>query len=173
MAKRTTDQAAAAIAAIEGDIALLTEEEQLALSRQRQRLEMDRAAEAAEEAAALHLERGEILVEKVIDPHEGRLATVSAYWKPVTPSLCLEPKCGYDAAEAVGFAEGWDSIPEDMPFDQTQSMREFVATILERHKSIRHPSSAPKHIRTAEQAMAARRAQRYARPEGFVTNPKI
>lgn len=157
----------------EPDFAILSAEEQTALARQQARLEMDRLAAEAEAAAAEHLERGEILVERVIDPHEGRLATVLAFWKPLTPSLCQEPRCGYDAAEAVGFKEGWDSIPEDMPFDKTQNMREFVLQILARHKSIRHPSSAPKHIRTAQEAEAARKAPRYQRPEGFITNPNV
>lgn len=171
MAKAKAEKQAAAVT--ETDLSPLSEEEGAQLARHQAKLEMDRLAKEAEEAASEHLERGEILVERVIDPHEGRLATVLSYWRPLTPSLCPEARCGYDAAEAVGFREGWDSIPEDMPFDQKQSMREFVVTILERHKSIRHPASAPKHIRTAEEAAAARRAPRHPRPEGFVTNPNV
>lgn len=164
---------AAAASDLEIDPTGLTAEEQRQLLRQQAMVEMDRLAKEAEAAAAEHLDRGEILIEKVIDPHEGRLATVLSYWTPLTPSLCTERKCGYDAAVAVGFTEGWDVIPEDMPFDQNQTMREFVESILARHQSIKHPSAAPKHIRTAAEARAIRAKVSHPLPGQFITNPHI
>jgi hypothetical protein len=155
-------------------VAALSADEQARIAQQVARLEMQRMAAEAEEAAALHVQRGEILIEKVIDPHAGRLATVHSYWAPLTPSMCTHPKCGWDAAAAVGFKLGWDSIPEDMGFDKTHTMREFVLEKLEQHKSIKHPmSGAPTHIRTAEQMKERAANRQYAIPEGFVSNPRL
>lgn len=118
-----------------------------------------------------------VQVNKVIDPHEGRLATVLKVWVEVTPSLCID--CGYDAAVAIGYGRpdpltgktGWHRIPETLMFDSNRSVRDFALSTLERHKSIRHPGGKSDRIKTRAEVKAIK--NRPQLPEGFVTNPKI
>lgn len=155
----------------------ITLDEQEQVAAQIERLEMARLAEAAEEAKAEHALRGEVYIARVIDPHERKLATVVGSWEPITPSLCTESAthgyggaCGFDAAKACGFKRGWDDITEDMKFGG-QPMRDFVLEKLQQHKSIKHVTSGPTHIRNPEQ-MKQVRANRPL-PEGFIANPRL
>jgi hypothetical protein len=177
--KARKDAAAAAVTVTEapGADIEITFDEQRQVAAQVERMEMAALAKLADEEKAAHAERGEVYIAKVIDPHERKLATVVGSWEPITPSLCIEAAshgygggCGWDAAKEVGFKSGWDSIPEDMRFG-TQSMREFVLEKLAQHKSIKHVTSGPTHIRTPERAKAER-AKRPL-PEGFVENPRL
>lgn len=158
----------------EADAAELTpQEEQRRIARLIAEREMAKLAEDANALKQQRVERGEIWVSKVIDPHEGRLATVTGSWQPLTPSLCREPNCGYDAAKETGFKDGWDSIPEDMVLPWNgRTAREHVEVTLAQHSAIAHPTGgAPSHIRTPEQARAAR-ANRPL-PETFIENPRL
>jgi hypothetical protein len=118
-----------------------------------------------------------VQITRVIDPHEGRLATIRKIWVEVTPSLCID--CGYDAAEAIGFGRphpisgktGWHSIAEDLQFDVNRTVREFALQTLERHKIIRHAAVRQDKIKTRAEVKNLRK--RSALPEGFVTNPKV
>lgn len=140
--------------------------------------EMSQLAQEMGEVKAEHFRRGEMWVSRVIDPHEGKLATVTGSWEPITESMCTEagPRgggCGWDAAKEVGFKDGWDSIPEDMVLPwRNQTMREFVLEKLAQHKALAHPTAGtPSHIRSRDQAIAAR-ANRPI-PETFVENPRL
>lgn len=134
--------------------------------------EMAALAAEAEAKKSIHAERGEKWVRRVIDPHEGRLATVTGSWEPITPSLCLEPDCSYDAAKELGFKNGYDAIPEDLVLPWNgKTARVHAEEVLRQHLAIKHPTGGPAHIRTPEQARAAR-ANRPL-PEGFVTNPRL
>lgn len=144
----------------------------LALSDERKRL-----ADAAENEKRQHAERGEVFIARAIDPHAGRLMSITSSWEPITPSLCTEMGkygggCGWDAAKACGFKGGWDSIREGVVIPKTgKPAREHVLEQLRQHKAVAHPASGPAHIRTREQATAAR-AER-ALPEGFIENPRL
>jgi hypothetical protein len=140
--------------------------------------EMAKLAQEANETKSGHFERGEMWVSRVIDPHEGKLATITGSWEPITESMCVEagPRgggCGWDAAKAVGFKDGWDSIPEDLVLPWNgKTMRAHVLEKLAQHKAIEHPTAGtPGHIRSREQAIAAR-ANRQV-PETFIENPRL
>lgn len=153
-------------------VELTPQEEQQRISALLADREAAKLAKEASEAKAIHAERGEIWIEKVIDPHEGRLATVTGSWQPLTPSMCTEPRCGYDAAKERGFTNGYDSIPEDLVYPwNNKPARQDAEELLAQHKAVRHATSGPAHIRTPEQARAAR-AQRPL-PEGFIENPRL
>ena len=139
--------------------------------------EMKKLAAIAEATRGSRFERGEMCIFRVIDPHEGKLATITSSWEPITESMCTEAGdrgggCGWDAAKAVGFKDGWDSIPEDMMLSwKGVSARAHVLEKLAQHKAVAHPTAGPKHIRTPDQAIAAR-ANRPL-PETFVENPRL
>lgn len=131
---------------------------------------LEKQSQNALEEAKNHKERGEILTEVVIDPHEGRLATIISYWETLTPSRCDYPRCSFDAAKAIGFKDGWDSIDELMYVGKT-NVRDFAIEKLAQHKAIKHSIEAPKHIRTAEEARAAR--GKIPAPDTFIENPRL
>lgn len=140
--------------------------------------EVARLAQEMSAAKDTHFERGEMWVSRVIDPHEGKLATITGSWEPITESMCTEtgPRgggCGWDAAKEVGFKDGWDSIPEDLVLPWNgKAARAHVLEKLAQHKAIAHPTAGtPQHIRTRNQAIAAR-ANRPL-PETFVENPRL
>lgn len=134
--------------------------------------EQQRLAEEARAANLERVERGQKLVRRVIDPHEGRLATVTSSWEPLTPSMCLDADCSYDAAKERGFVNGYDSIPEDMVLPWNgKTARQDAEDLLAQHTAIAHSTAGPAHIRTPEQVRALR-AQRPV-PETFVTNPRL
>lgn len=148
-----------------------------ALIADRERAELAKEAAAAK---AYHAERGEIHIKKVIDPHEGRLASVTSSWMALTPSMCSENAthgygggCGWDAAKEIGFKNGFDSIPEDMTLPWNgKTARQHALEVLAQHKAIAHPTSGSVgHIRTPEQAREVR-ANRPL-PETFVENPRL
>lgn len=159
------------------DQSVLSEEEQSLIAQQIAHEEMKRLAQEEMAAASARAERGEVHRMKTIDAHEGKLATVTSLgWAPMTPSMCTaDPNCCFDAAEALGFKGGWESIPITMlsPINHQQLMRDFAVEKLELHKALRHASAGPSHVRTAEQAKAARRASQHPLPEGFIINPRL
>lgn len=161
--------AAAGVAVAEATVDDITA---LAVSDERKQL----AAQADDEKLK-HLERGEVFISRAIDPHVGRLMSITSSWEPVTPSLCTEMGkygggCGWDAAVKCGFKGGWDSIRESMVMPKSgKPAREHVLEVLRQHKAVAHPSAGPAHIRTREQAVAAR-AER-ALPETFIENPVL
>lgn len=137
-------------------------------------------AQEAAEAKAYHADRGEIHIKKVIDPHEGRLASVTSFWTTLTPSMCGENAnhgygggCGWDAAKEIGFKNGWDSIPEDMVLPWNgKAARQHAQEVLAQHRAIAHPTAGTVgHIRTPEQARAAH-ANRPV-PDTFIENPRL
>lgn len=149
---------------------ILTEDQRMDITMAIANEVINREAEFQLNAAREHAERGEVLTEKVIDPHEGRLATVITFWEPLTPSRCDYPKCSFDAAKAIGFAKGWDSINEAMYVGKT-SVRDFALEKLAQHKAIKHMIGAPSHIRTAEEAREAR--SKVPVPTTFIENPRL
>jgi hypothetical protein len=140
--------------------ALIADREQARLAAEANAVKQERA------------ERGQKLVRRVIDPHEGRLATVTSSWETLTPSMCLDADCNYDAAKERGWKNGYDSIPEDLVLPwNNKSARQDAEDLLAQHVAIAHSSAGPAHIRTPEQVRAIR-AQRPV-PETFVTNPRL
>src|SRR5215510_8877697 len=112
--KERADAEAAAAAGLKSEF---TPEEELALMKKAQADYMQsQEAKAAREVTISHTDRGQIHRSKVIDPQEGRLATVTPIgWVTLTPSMCqADPRCSFDGAEATGWANGYDSIPEDL-----------------------------------------------------------
>lgn len=146
----------------------LLSSEELARSKQlRDEMEMDRLAAEAERSARPHLEHDEVLIERWVDKF-----TANRDWVPIVPSLCIEAKCGFDAARAHGF-NSWDEIPVTMEYEGKMTMRQKVLITLERHKKKAHPSSGPAHLRTKAQAEHARQQQEHRLPDGFVHNPSL
>ncbi len=153
-------------------VELTPQEEQQRIATLIAEREMARLAAEANDAKTIHAERGEKWIERVIDPHEGRLATITGSWEPLTPSLCQEPRCPYDAAKEMGFKDGYDSIPEDLVLPWNgKTARQHAEAVLAQHVAIKHPTGAATHIRTPEQTRAAR-ANRPL-PEGFISNPRL
>lgn len=161
-------------AAVGVAVAEMTEADVAAFAVSAERKQL--AAEAEDEKLK-HLERGEVFIARAIDPHVGRLMSITSSWEPITPSLCTEMGkygggCGYDAAVKCGFKGGWDSIHPSAIMPKTgKPARDHVLEILRQHKAVAHPAAGPAHIRTREQAKAAR-AER-ALPETFVENPRL
>jgi hypothetical protein len=152
---------------------LLTPEEQARLAQIHFAAEEERLVKESQERLAKKDRSNQILVHITIDPHEGPLATKIHKWVDITPSLCTEPDCGYDAAVKVGYKGGWKAIPEGLDFDSKRTMQEFVLETLARHRAAVHPVATPKHIRTKEQAEKQRKAKANQLPEGFVVNPSL
>lgn len=168
------ERAAAGVAVAEAPEGIVTLEDVAALAASDERKQ---AATQAEEEQFKHLERGEVFVARAIDPHEGRLMSISSGWVPVTPSLCTEMGkygggCGYDAAVKCGFKGGWDSIRENMVMPKSGlPARQHVLEILRQHKATQHVASGSAHVRTREQAIAARAVRPV--PETFIENPRL
>ena len=167
--------AAAGVAVAEAPESVTTLEDIAAFAA---RDERKRLADEAESEQLKHLERGEVFISRAIDPHEGRLMSITSAWVPITPSLCTEVGsygggCGYDAAVECGFKGGWDSIRENMVMPKSGlSARQHVLEILRQHKAKRHIASGQAaHVRTREEAIAAR-ARREV-PETFIENPRL
>lgn len=155
-------------------VELTPEEEQQRLSQLVADYEQTKAAKAAREETAAHFERGQIHRMKCVDPHAGKLATwVSLGWVDQTPSMCdADQKCCYDGAEAIGFKGGYDSIPEDLVLPWNgKTARQHAEEVLAQHKALRHATAGPAHVRTPEQARAAR-AER-PMPDTFIENPRL
>lgn len=150
----------------------ISADEAAAVGRQIADLETARMAKAAREETARRTSAGQINRLKCIDPHVGMLATYTPTgWMALTPSMCtLNEKCCFDGAEAIGFKQGWDSIPEDLKW-RNGTMREYALQQLADHKALRHATGGISHVRTAEEAVAAR-AERTI-PEGFIENPRL
>jgi len=166
--------AASGVAVAEAPEGVITEEEVAELAAREERKQV---VAQLEEEQLKHLERGEVFVARAIDPHEGRLMSITSGWVPITPSLCTEMGkygggCGYDAAVKCGFKGGWDSIPENSVMPKSGlPVREHVLDILRQHKATQHVSSGPAHVRTPEQARAARAVRPV--PETFIENPRL
>jgi hypothetical protein len=155
------------------DFELLTPEEQARLAQIHFAAEQERLALEMEARMAEKDRSEQIQVHICIDPQSGPLATWIHRWIDVTPSVCTEPNCGYDAAVRIGYTKGWNQIPEGLEFDSKQTMQEFAVETLKRHKAFKHPVATPKHIRTKEQA-EKQKFQRVERlPDGFVRNPSL
>lgn len=167
-------EAAAGVAVAEGPQGAVTLEDATSFAEAAER---KRFADAAKEEQLKHLERGEVFIARAIDPHEGRLMSITSGWVPITPSLCTEMGkygggCGWDAAVKCGFKGGWDSIHENMVMPKSGlPARQHVLEILRQHKATQHVGSGPAHIRTPEQARAARAVR--ALPETFIENPRL
>lgn len=173
--ERAEPAAGVAVAEAPDDEVEISMDEQRRLAAQIRQNEIARLAQEAQEAKAIHAERGEVFIARAIDPHAGRLMSITSSWEPVTPSLCTEQGqygggCGWDAAKARGFKGGWDSIPENMTFDG-KPVREIVLKDLEQHKALRHVTSGPAHIRTPEQIRKAREQRQV--PDTFIENPRL
>lgn len=170
--ERAETAASVAVAQAPEGIVTLEDVAELAASDERKRL-----ANEAEKEQLKHLERGEVFIARAIDAHEGRLMSITSSWVPITPSLCTEMGkygggCGYDAAVKCGFKGGWDAIRENMVMPKSGlPAREHVLEILRQHKATQHVTSGPAHVRTREQAIAARATR--AVPETFIENPRL
>lgn len=150
-------------------------EERRKLAAQIAHAERARLAQEANKARDEHIERGECFIARAIDPHAGRLMTITSSWEPITPSLCTEQGnygggCGWDAAKMHGFTGGWDTIPENMTFNG-QLVRDYVLEKLEQHKALRHVTNGPTHVRTPEQIRKAREQRPV--PDTFIENPRL
>ena len=153
---------------------LSLEEEQERMKRVMADYLQAQEAKAAREVKISHIDRGQIHRSKVIDPQEGRLATVTPIgWVTLTPSMCqADPRCSFDAAEAIGWKDGYDSIPEDLVLPWNgKTARAFAEETLARHLSLRHSTTGPAHIRTPEQVKVARDERLL--PDTFVENPRL
>jgi hypothetical protein len=130
---------------------------------------------AAEKAAAEALNApvhgpDEVYKEWAVDPHEQRLATIRRGWFKLSPSLCPDEGCVFDAAVAMGFTTGWEEINPALRISETETVRERAEKILSQHIALRHPPATAK-TRTAAQAHAARKGPQL--PEGFIVNPAL
>ncbi len=134
----------------------------------------EQEAKAAREVKVSHIDRGQIHRSKVIDPQEGRLATTTPIgWVTLTPSMCqADPRCSFDGAEATGWPNGYDSIPEDLilPWNG-KTARWHAENTLARHLAVKHSTTGPAHVRTPEQVKIARDERLL--PETFVENPRL
>jgi len=154
--------------------ALLSQDEQARMAQIHMEIAQNAQLAEAKYLADSKDRTNQILVHRVIDPHEPvRLQTVIHQWVNITPSICCEPDCGYDAAKAHGFVNGWDAIPPVMQYDSKRTVRQFVLETLGKHKAIRHQTVEPKHIRTAVQAKKAKEQRQHQIPGGFITNPNL
>lgn len=154
---------------------------ELSLEEEQQRMQrlladhlQQQEAEAARKVKVSHIDRGQIHRSKVIDPQEGRLATVTPIgWVTLTPSMCqADPRCSFDGAEAAGWVNGYDSIPEDMilPWNG-MTARGHAENVLARHIALKHSTTGPAHVRTPEQVKVARDERLL--PETFIENPRL
>ncbi len=153
---------------------LSLEEEQARMKRIMADYLQEQEAEAARKVKVSHIDRGQIHRSKVIDPQEGRLATVTPIgWVDLTPSMCqADPRCSFDGAEATGWPNGYDSIPEDLVLPWNgQTARWFAENTLARHISVKHSTTGPAHVRTPEQVKVARNERLL--PETFIENPRL
>src|SRR5262245_39332723 len=152
-----------------------TPEEELALMKKAQADYMQsQEAKAAREVTISHTDRGQIHRSKVIDPQEGRLATVTPIgWVQLTPSMCtVDPRCSFDGAEATGWPNGYDSIPEDLVLPWNgKTARWHAENTLARHIAVKHSTTGPAHVRTPEQVKVARDERLL--PETFIENPRL
>lgn len=155
-------------------IELSLEEEQQRMKRVISDYVQEQEAKAAREVKVGHLDRGQIHRSKVIDPQEGRLATVTPIgWVTLTPSMCqADPKCSFDGAEAIGWKDGYDAIPEDLVLPWNgKTARGFAEETLARHIAVKHSTTGPAHVRTPEQVKIARDERLL--PETFIENPRL
>jgi hypothetical protein len=154
---------------------------ELSLEEEQQRMKklladhlQEKEAKAAREVKVSHIDRGQIHRSKVIDPQEGRLATVTPIgWVTLTPSMCqADPRCSFDGAEAIGWPNGYDSIPEDLilPWNG-KTARWYAENTLERHIVLRHATTGPSHVRTPEQVKVAQNERLL--PDTFIENPRL
>src|SRR5262245_66171058 len=129
------------------------EEELLMMKRLQADYVQSLEAKAAREVTVSHTDRGQIHRSKVIDPQEGRLATVTPIgWVTLTPSMCqADPRCSFDGAEATGWPNGYDSIPEDLilPWNG-QTARWHAENTLARHLARKQSTTGPAHDRPPE-----------------------
>src|SRR5262247_3721707 len=156
------------------EIQLSLEEEQARMKKLMADYAQGQEAEAARKVKITHIDRGQIHRSKVIDPQEGRLATTTPVgWVTLTPSMCqADPRCSYDAAEEIGWANGYDSIPEDLVLPWNgKTARGFAEETLARHLALRHATTGPSHVRTPEQVKVARDERLL--PETFIENPRL
>lgn len=174
--ERAESAAGVAVAEAPKGATEISMDEQKRLAAQIVQDERAKLAQEAQEAKAAHAERGEVFIARAIDPQAGRLMSITSSWEPVTPSLCTEQGqygggCGWDAAKARGFKNGWDSIPENMVFDG-KPVREIVLKDLEHHKALKHVTSGGvAHVRTPEQMRKAREQRPV--PDTFIENPRL
>ena len=156
------------------EIQLSLEEEQQRTKKLMADYLQEQEAKAAREVKISHIDRGQIHRSKVIDPQEGRLATVTPIgWVTLTPSMCqADPRCSFDGAEATGWANGYDSIPEDLilPWNG-KTARWHAENTLARHIAVKHSTTGPAHVRTPEQVKVARDERLL--PETFIENPRL
>ena len=153
---------------------LSLEEEQARMKRLMADYIQGQEAKAAREVTVTHIDRGQIHRSKVIDPQEGRLATITPIgWVTLTPSMCqADPRCSFDGAEATGWVNGYDSIPEDLilPWNG-KTARWHAENTLARHIAVKHSTTGPSHVRTPEQVKVARDERLL--PETFIENPRL
>src|SRR5262245_52693625 len=86
------------------EIQLSLEEEQARMKKLMADYVQGQEADAARKVKVTHIDRGQIHRSKVIDPQEGRLATVTPIgWVTLTPSMChANPRCSFVGDEALG-----------------------------------------------------------------------
>jgi len=170
MAKTIKERTAEETQALE----LSLEEEQQRMKRLMSDYLQEQEARAAREVKVTHIDRGQIHRSKVIDPQEGRLATTTPIgWVDLTPSMCqADPRCSFDGAEATGWVNGYDSIPEDLilPWNG-KTARWHAENTLARHIAVKHSTTGPAHVRTPEQVKVARDERLL--PETFIENPRL
>jgi hypothetical protein len=155
--------------------------QELSLEEEQQRMQrlladhlQAQEAKAAREVTVSHIDRGQIHRSKVIDPQAGRLQTITPIgWVTLTPSMCqADPRCSFDGAEATGWPNGYDSIPEDLilPWNG-KTARWHAENTLARHLAVKHSTAGPSHVRSPEDVKVARDER--ALPETFVENPRL
>jgi len=106
-----------------------------------------RAAQAQADRVEQARERGKryIVQEIKVDQYNTLRRTVE-----LTPSMCEERNCGYDAAKAIGYGAGWTSVPTQNMLPSGKRLGESILGLLAQHVQQTH-GAVNTHILTEEE----------------------
>lgn len=100
------------------------------------RQEIDDAAKQAQaDKVDIPKERGKkfIIQEIKVDPHNMIRRMIE-----LTPSMCRERNCGFDAAKQIGYMSGWTTVPTGNLLPSGQRLGEALLGLLEHHVKQAH-----------------------------------
>lgn len=69
----------------------------------------------------------------------------------LTPSMCRERNCGYDAAKEIGYTAGWETVPGDQILPSGKTLGDAVLDLLNHHIQSAH-GIRDSHILSEEEA---------------------
>lgn len=120
----------------------------------------DKLIEAAEAGIDVEDDTQWILREKRIDRTVTRRFRVK-----LTPSMCTVEGCCFDAAESLGFKNGWGAAPVDQQFDQMRTVGDVITQALQKHVAGAHRFRSS-HIMSGAELQAFK--SQSVLPEGFL-----